>query len=942
MSRRRPSRDGKVEDDPVPMAVSDDEEDGGDADLRKVVVVNPFFAEKHLGPRATHPDGTLDTKAQLTSLWVLGDPTRPKREPRPLDPPGVVLRRPHVDPKTCGCLPSKCGPCHPGGPPPSSDLGSRRGTVSSWGDDSEAYGYGPSLCGPDGLDVTRACVPGAFRSRRRGDDDDDWLSDDDVDPASAKILKEQRETRRPAPEPGAPREPPPPGCLSGCLEEEEWSEDEKGRRRRRRKKTGCLAGCAGKEDPVTGAREPGCVSSLVDFVDGAVDDETGRRRGGVLGACLGNEDPIGSGKRRGGCFGEGCLFGFVDADADGVVRRRGGCLTNCLYGAEDPEDASIPPRRRGGVLGSCLGDPDPETNARRGGVLGACLGDEDPDRPGERGRRDAPGCLLGVVVDDGDGGTPRRRGGLAGACLGDEDPETGARKGGCLAAYVGDEDPETGRRRGGCLSGCLFGDDDDRRGTDDERGKEDDGGDGRRRRGRDENGCLAGCDEDSDWGTGSSEDELDRDPSRRARPERTCLAECLRALCGSSEASRRRRRRRRRRAREARIAAAGEKEAGADFSDDDDARSRDHDLRSDMSEMSELEFRDDADWAATAWEQKPPGYLGVRAVVLRTHKPPPRVIVDFLRPSMTLFSLLGAFFAPALWRVSHRLCSPRVTRIPRTSKARYSPIKEKEEKVVSALAKQTLPFLPDVGRELLSATLGLLFLEKAAALAFTRNKTSAKSFGKRDERSAEDVLKIGVRKTSDKGEEVFWLCGLFPQFARAARGDGARVRARRAAVIRMRWRAERRRRENEETWADVVPPKVSNEDGLSGTKSKPDEKEKEKGEGWTWPSVALPTFALPSLPNLPALADVEVEWRSQTNPDNDSKVAFDPSVERALRAKMRRHRMTNKNQRLYWPGAEMLEIEEGAAKIAKPVDDVYRGDDDTDKTIGLGVSRMRR
>ena len=937
MSRRRPSRDGKVEDDPVPMAVSDDEDDGGDADLRKVVVVNPFFAEKHLGPRATHPDGTLDTKAQLTSLWVLGDPTRPKREPRPLDPPGVVLRRPHVDPKTCGCLPSKCGPCHPGGMPPSSDLGSRRGTVSSWGDDSEAYGYGPSLCGPGGVDVTNACVPNAFRSRRRGGDDDDWLSDDDVDPASAKILKEQRETRRPAPEPGAPREPPPPGCLSGCLEEEEWSEDEKGRRRRRRKKAGCLAGCAGKEDPVTGKREPGFVSSLVDFVDGAVDDETGRRRGGVLGACLGNEDPIGVGKRRGGCFGEGCLFGFVDADADGVVRRRGGCLTNVLYGAEDPEDASVPPRRRGGVLGLCLGDPDPETNARRGGVLGACLGDEDPDRPGERGRRDQPGFLLGAVLNDGDGGTPRRRGGVVGACLGDEDKKTGARKGGCLAACVGDEDPETGRRQSGCLSGCLFGDDDNEQ----------------------KKGCLAGCDEDSDWGTGSSEDELDRDrdPSRRARPERTCLAECLRALCGSSEASRRRRRRRRRRAREARIAAAGEKQAGADFSDDDDARSRDHDLRSDTSEMSELEFRDDTDWAATAWERKPPGYLGVRAVVLRTHKPPPRVIVDFLRPSMTLFSLLGAFFAPALWRVSHRLWSPRVTRIPRTSKVWYSPIKEKEEKVVKELAEQTLPFLPDAGRELLAATLGLLFLEKAAELAFTKNKTSAKSFGrKRDKRnedfSENELPESIVGKTNDKGEEVFWLCALFPQFARAARGDVKRVRARRGAVIRMRWRAERRRRLNEETWSDVVPPKVpnedanaseaevSNEDDASVTKVKPDGDG--KGEGWTWPSVALPTFALPSLPNLPALADVEVEWRSQTNPDNDSNVKFDPSVEKALRAKMRRHRMTNKNQRLYWPGAEMLEIKEGAAKIAKPVDDVYRGDDDADETIGLGVSRIRR
>ena len=245
-----------------------------------------------------------------------------------------------------------------------------------------------------------------------------------------------------------------------------------------------------------------------------------------------------------GVAGDGASARAMSADADGVVRRRGGCLTNVLYGAEDPDDQSVPPRRRGGVLGLCLGDPDPETNARRGGVLGACLGDEDPDRPGERGRRDQPGFLLGAVLNDGDGGTPRRRGGVVGACLGDEDQKTGARKGGCLAACVGDEDPETGRRRGGCLSGCLFGDDDNEK----------------------EKGCLAGCDEDSDWGTGSSEDELDRDrdPSRRARPERTCLAECLRALCGSSEASRRRRRRRRRRAREARIAAAGEKEAGAD------------------------------------------------------------------------------------------------------------------------------------------------------------------------------------------------------------------------------------------------------------------------------------------------------------------------------------------------------------------------------------------
>ena len=907
MSRRPPSRDGKVEDDPVPMAVSDDEEDGADADLRKVVVVNPFFAEKHLGPRATHPDGTLDMKAQLTSLWVLGDPTRPKREPRPLDPPGLVLRRPQLDPKWCGCLPTKCGPCHPGGLP-ESDLGSRRGTVSTWGDDSEAYGAG-DLCGPGGRALARACVAGAFRPTGGG-----WSSDDDVDPASAKILAEQRETRRPAPEPGAPREPPPPGCLSGCLQEEEWSEDEKGRRRRR-KKAGCLAGCAGEEDPVTGARPPGCVSSLADCLDGAVDDETGRRRGGVVGACFGNEDPIGSGKRRGGCLGEGCLFGFVDADADGVVRRRGGCLTGCLYGSEDPDDASVPPRRRGGVLGACLGDPDPETSARRGGALGACLGDEDPDRPGER---DAPGCLLGRLVDGGDGAA-RRRGGVAGACLGDEDPQTGARRNGCLAACVGDEDPETGRIRGGCLSGCLFGDDPAKETSS---AKESESEKMRRKEGAGSGraGCLAGCDEDSDWGTGSSEEETVRDPYRHARPERTCLAECLRALCGSSEAGRRRRRRRRRRAREASLAA-----------EDAEAEPRNPHPE---SETSKLEFRDDADWAVSAWAAKPAGYLGVRAAVLQTHKPPPRAVVDLHRPSATLLSLLGAFFAPALWRASLRLATPRVARIPRSSKARYSPDKAKEAAVVDALAAQTLPFLPDVGHELLAATLALRFLTEAAALAF-----SSKRLATRDGTGTG----TGTRRR-DTGEETFWLCGLFPPFARVAHAEHARVRARRRALVRMRWQAERRRRENaaNETWADVVPPKASAAVSAASSESDAEETKETTGEGWTWPSFALPALNLPSLPNLPAFSDVEVEWRSQTNPDNDSKVAFDPSVRRALRANLRRHRARSENQKLYWPGAEMLAVEEGAATIAKPVDDVYRGDDDTDRTIGLGVSRMRR
>ena len=353
--------------------------------------------------------------------------------------------------------------------------------------------------------------------------------------------------------------------------------------------------------------------------------------------------------------------------------------------------------------------------------------------------------------------------------------------------------------------------------------------------------------------------------------------------------------------------------------------------------MSELELRDDSDWALTAWDQKPAGYLGVRAVVLRTHKPPPRAVVDFRRPSATLLSLLGAFFAPALWRVSRRLAAPRVARIPRASKARFSPIAAKENPVVDALTAQTLPFLPDVGRELLGATLGALFLERAAASAFSSSARSSTSF----------TTNRNDKDKGDKGEATFWLCGLFPQFARAARRDRARLRARRRALVRVRWQAERRRRENEanETWADVVPPRaaeseVSDSDSDSEAEADSAKDGTTSGDGWRWPSIALP--ALPTLPNLPALTDVEVEWRSQTNPDNDSKVAFDPSVQRALRANLRRHRARNGNQKLYWPGAEMLAVEEGAATIAKPVDDVYRGDGDTDRAIGLGVSRMKR
>ena len=907
----------EVSDDEVNVPTSNDEQTQA---TRKVVVVNPFFAERHLGPRANHPDGTTDMKAQLTSLWVLGDPTRPRREPRELDDPGFVFPK-QKDDAWCACLPTKCGPCHPSG---RSDYG----TVSTWGDDSDSYAH-TGLCAP----ITDECVPFG-KSRRTGWD---WSDDDSVDPISAGILKQQRDTRRPGLEPNAPHEPPLTGCFGTCIEDEQWSEDEKGRRRRRRKK-GCLAGPIGDEDPLTGRRKPTgclgqCLGAMIDCIDGSVDDETGRRVGGCLGCLMGNEKPIGSGKRRGGVCGNGCLFGFVDYDSDGIERRQGGCLTDCLYGAEDSGDDSVPRRRAGGCMGCLLGDVDSETNAKKGGCLGCLLGDEDPDARGERvqnkggclgcavsdedlkkpGERKHQGCLAGCLLGDlheDEDGNLRRNGGCANCFLGAEDCDTNARRGGCLSSCLGDEDPETGRRKGGCLSSCLFGDISNYE-------YDSDGNRGRRIHSNQQTGCLAGCDEDSDWGTGSSDDGMD---GKKIKPNRSCLAECLRALCGSSEQARRRRRRRRRRREALRLEQA--KNEGSD--------SNSQDVPSDVYEIN---FGDDSNWAEHAiLEKKPPGYLDVREKVLATHKAPPRIVVDFHRPSSVLFSLMSAFFAPALWKVLNRLermdCIPCVG-----SKQRWSKDKEKEGKTVEALTNQTLPYLPPVEHEILGAALGVLFMHHALRL-------SRISLKRRKQ------LNIQCKN----GPELFWLSGLFPQFAKAARSDRNRLNSRRRAVIRMRWRAElvKRAQEDKETWDDVVPAANVEEP----VEVKEDEPPK---ESWKWPEIKLP-----ELPNL-SLPDVSVEWRQQTHPSNDSTVEYDPSIEKALRANVKRHYRKNKGQKLFWGETKQPEEPEqsngdepsdekqkyikqkdtNTFGVAKKVDDVA-ANDDTDKAIGLGLSKMRR
>jgi len=761
MSRTQSPRDEPVEyDDTFPMHVSDDEAGGdvGTQVLRKVLVVNPFFAAKHLAPRAHHPDGTIDTKAQLTTLWVLGNPSPPKRRPRELNPPGIVLRRSPEPERLCSCLPAKRRPRHAGGA--ASDVGRMRGTVSSWGDESDSRGIGN-----DGsrAPVPEACVPGGgalFRKKTHS-----WSDDDvEVDPRSARIVKEQRDTRRPAPEPGAPHAlppPGPPGCFSGGVEDEEWSEDGKGRRRRR-KKSGCLAGGDGEQNP-----------------------ETGRRKGGCLGS------------RRFGARDDGLSD---EVDACGNVRK---------------------PR---------------------------------------------------------DGGS----------------------------------------------------------------------------------GCLAGYHEDGEWGTGASEDDSEdvKRSGQRPRPNRGCLAECLRVLCGLSESSRHRRRRRRRARETHRTEEVSRRSEGAaaridrsrmngpdDRADRDDRAARLNDSNdSNVSDVvSELDFRDDSDWAASALSKKPIGYSVVRVAALSSHTPPPRIALDFAQPSLAVLCLLGAFFSPALWRAFHRLSAP-ACRVEKITKKPHSPRREDESRIVECVARQTLPFLPDARVEVLGAVLGATFLAKASEASLA---------------SSARIAQTGVAEA--QGEELFWLCGVFPQFLKAARAEHQRVARRRRAVIRLRRRAERRRGEEtaRETWESVVPSAAAeaSEKGnaasrldvsetkddreCDGTKNGDDTKHT---RGWNWSSLAMAFVdRSPSIGRSPADGESERRSPKDRRREDDAAVAFDPSVEKAVRAHMKRHRLMNKGQKLYWPGGEVPGADrgDGDARIAKPVGDSSAGDD-ADRPLGLGAGRMRR
>ena len=155
------------------------------------------------------------------------------------------------------------------------------------------------------------------------------------------------------------------------------------------------------------------------------------------------------------------------------------------------------------------------------------------------------------------------------------------------------------------------------------------------------------------------------------------------------------------------------------------------------------------------------------------------------------------FPARAKARVAPPRRAARRAHPARASKARFSPIAAKENPVVDAHgADAAVP----AGRRTRTArrALGALFLERAAALAFSSARSSKGKTNQNDK---------------DKGEETFWLCGLFPQFARAARRDRAR-RARAAEP----WSACGGRRsgagaktKRTRRGADVVPPAAESE-----------------------------------------------------------------------------------------------------------------------------------
>ena len=199
---------------------------------------------------------------------------------------------------------------------------------------------------------------------------------------------------------------------------------------------------------------------------------------------------------------------------------------------------------------------------------------------------------------------------------------------------------------------------------------------------------------------------------------------------------------------------------------------------------------------------------------------------------------------------------------------------------------------------------------------------------------------------------MFWLAALFPQWLAVAAatktGNSKATTPRRRSNATARETAEettRRRGEmggcpRDEDVGDGGGGGVGDED-VDAREGDDDDDEAgidPKRRGWNWPSFALPPGVSRSRSrsrrsrsrrcHFRDLRDAEIEWHSQTNPDNDSRVDYDATVDAALRASVRRHKRQNRKLRAYWAGDA-----DASRTTAKPVDDLKR-DDDVDRTIG--------
>ena len=323
-------------------------------------------------PARHPPDGSANVRAQLTTLWVLGEARSPAaRTPR--GRPGA--RHPGRARATVVFVLSRRDMARA-----TADLARAPSGSFDWADESDTT---------DAFARRVRCVPTGPRAPS-------------AESTTTMTTATTMTTRRPG-ERGCRRREPAPrptsrdvdGCLVGCDASglvRTFRRDAPPTRRRVASPGATATKIQSPRDVLADVSPP-----AFDLVDGVKDPKTGERRRVCYARMFGEPNPE-TGARRGGCLAPivGCVAADADVDSDSKKdpnrpprrrlreRRRGGCLGDACVGAEDSETGA----RRGGCLAPCVGDEDPETGRRRGGCLTARLfGSEDRD-----GSRRDDGC----------------------------------------------------------------------------------------------------------------------------------------------------------------------------------------------------------------------------------------------------------------------------------------------------------------------------------------------------------------------------------------------------------------------------------------------------------------------------------------------------------------------------------------------------------------------